>query len=205
MTDELERADLDAHVADEPGDQQLRGSSSPMLLTQPLQIFAGHALARPTVDTGLATQPRTDSFPLRQTTASQAAVGVGYSCKRSSTSRAQRRLTFSSIFFGTVRIPTQKYEVSNLGRLTRHSRDSLKKSTIGDEYARTALDDPTRLAYSEVQEVHTCGTLLHLALAWFAAHGITVRRALTAITPRHIGRAPTGMGLCDVAAQTPLR
>ena len=62
-------------------------------------------------------------------------------------------------------------------RLHRH-----KTARIGYDYIHTAIDDHTRLAYSEAladEKDTTCAGFLHRALAWFAAHGITVRRVLT--------------------------
>jgi hypothetical protein len=57
-----------------------------------------------------------------------------------------------------------------------------KKVKIGYDYVHTAIDDHTRLAYSEVlpdEKDHTCAAFLHRALAWFTAHGVHVRRVLT--------------------------
>jgi Integrase core domain len=57
-----------------------------------------------------------------------------------------------------------------------------KKIKIGYDYVHTAIDDHTRLAYSEIhtdEKDPTCAAFLHRALAWFAAHGITVHRVLT--------------------------
>jgi transposase-like protein len=57
-----------------------------------------------------------------------------------------------------------------------------KRVKIGYDYVHTAIDDHTRLAYSEVQPDEkdpTSAAFLHRALAWFAAHGITVHRVLT--------------------------
>lgn len=62
-------------------------------------------------------------------------------------------------------------------RLHRH-----KKAKIGYDYVHTAIDDHSRLAYSEVlpdEKDATCASFLHRALAWFRAQGITVRRVLT--------------------------
>ena len=52
----------------------------------------------------------------------------------------------------------------------------------GYDFIHTAIDDHTRLAYSEVhpgERDTTSAAFLHRALAWFAAHGIHVRRVLT--------------------------
>lgn len=65
-----------------------------------------------------------------------------------------------------------------------------KKVKIGYDYVHTAIDDHTRLAYSEVlpdEKDPTCAAFLHRALAWFAAHGVHARRVLTdnAMVYRH--------------------
>jgi transposase InsO family protein len=57
-----------------------------------------------------------------------------------------------------------------------------KKTRIGYDYIHTAIDDYTRLAYSEVlpdEKDPTCAGFLHRALSWFAAHGVRVRGLLT--------------------------
>ena len=62
-------------------------------------------------------------------------------------------------------------------RLHRH-----KTARIGYDFVHTAIDDHTRLAYSEAlpdEKDTTCAGFLHRALTWFAAHAITVRRVLT--------------------------
>ncbi|KMO71292.1 IS481 family transposase [Mycolicibacterium obuense] len=65
-----------------------------------------------------------------------------------------------------------------------------KRIRIGYDYVHTAIDDHTRLAYSEVladEKDLTCAEFLHRALAWFADHGVRVRRVLTdnALVYRH--------------------
>jgi transposase InsO family protein len=57
-----------------------------------------------------------------------------------------------------------------------------KRVKIGYDYIHTAIDDHTRLAYSEIhndEKDPTSAGFLHRALAWFAAHGVQVRRVLT--------------------------
>ena len=96
-------------------------------------------------------------------------------------------------------------DVKKLGRIPPgggwrlHGRDAAmsvahrhKKTKIGYDYARTAIDDHTRLAYSEVladEKDTTCAGFLHRALAWLAGQGVTVRRVLTdnALACRHGG------------------
>lgn len=94
-------------------------------------------------------------------------------------------------------------DVKKLGKIPAgggwrlHGRDSAigvanrhKKTRNGYDFIHTAIDDHTRLAYSEIHNDErdtTSAAFLHRALAWFAAHGITVRRVLTdnAMVYRH--------------------
>jgi transposase InsO family protein len=92
-------------------------------------------------------------------------------------------------------------DVKKLGRIPAgggwrlHGREKTrdhehKKTKIGYDYVHTAIDDHTRLAYSEIhsdEKDPTCAGFLHRALAWFAAHNVTVRRVLTdnAMVYRH--------------------
>jgi transposase InsO family protein len=80
-------------------------------------------------------------------------------------------------------------DVKKLGRIPDgggwrvHGRsEAVRGRGNGYDYVHTAIDDHTRLAYSEVladEKDVTCAGFLHRALAWFAAHGVTVRRLLT--------------------------
>ena len=86
-------------------------------------------------------------------------------------------------------------DVKKLGRIPAgggwrlHGREAAisvanrhKKQRIGYDYVHTAIDDYTRLAYSEVlpdEKDATCAGFLDRALAWFAGHGVTVQRVLT--------------------------
>jgi transposase InsO family protein len=91
-------------------------------------------------------------------------------------------------------------DVKKLGRIPAgggwrlHGRETTNaakaKRRIGYDYIHTAIDDHTRLAYSEVlpdEKDPTCAAFLHRALAWFATHGISVQRVLTdnAMVYRH--------------------
>jgi transposase InsO family protein len=94
-------------------------------------------------------------------------------------------------------------DVKKLGRIPAgggwrlHGREAAvsvanrhKKTPIGYDCVHTAIDDHTRLAYSEVlpdERDPTCAAFLDRALAWFAGHGITVERVLTdnAMVYRH--------------------
>lgn len=130
----------------------------------------------------------------------------------------------------TSRRPANRYEhrlpgamvhvdVKKLGRIPDgggwrlHGRDARvsvanrhKKTKIGYDYIHTAIDDRTRLAYSEVhtdEKDLTCAAFLHRALVWFAGHGVRAAaadRQRDGLPPRH----QLGLGVLSVAAQTPL-
>lgn len=86
-------------------------------------------------------------------------------------------------------------DVKKLGRIPAgggwrlHSRDAAisvanrhKRTPIGYDYIHTAIDDYTRLAYSEVlpdEKDPTCAGFLYRAMSWFAAHGVAVHQILT--------------------------
>jgi transposase InsO family protein len=60
--------------------------------------------------------------------------------------------------------------------------DGRRHGTAGWEYVHIAIDDATRLAYVEVltdEKASTAVAFLRRALAFYAAHGITVERVLT--------------------------
>ena len=64
----------------------------------------------------------------------------------------------------------------------RPSPPTSAASSVGYRFLHTAIDDRTRLAYSEVlddEQGATAAAFWHRAHAWFAAHGITIERALT--------------------------
>jgi hypothetical protein len=69
------------------------------------------------------------------------------------------------------------------GRSTaRARRPSKRHSCIGYRYLHTAIDDRTRLAYSEIlddEQGHTAAEFWHRAPRRFAAQGIPIERALT--------------------------
>jgi transposase InsO family protein len=57
-----------------------------------------------------------------------------------------------------------------------------KRATIGYRFLHTAIDDRTRLAYSEVlddEQGPTAAVFWRRAHAWFAAHGIPIERVIT--------------------------
>jgi transposase InsO family protein len=68
------------------------------------------------------------------------------------------------------------------GQAHRHRHHQARHPAIGYSYLHTALDDHSRLAYTEIltDENRTTATAFwQRAHAWFTTHGITVRRVLT--------------------------
>lgn len=64
----------------------------------------------------------------------------------------------------------------------RGNAPTVKRATTGYRYIHTALDDRTRLAYSEIhtdEQAVTAAGFWRRANAWFRAQGITVERVLT--------------------------
>ena len=92
-------------------------------------------------------------------------------------------------------------DVKKLGRIPAgggwrlHGRSATsahrhKPVKLGYDYVHTAIDDHTRLAYSEIhpdEKDATSAEFLTRALGWFTSHGITVERVLTdnAMVYRH--------------------
>jgi transposase InsO family protein len=80
-------------------------------------------------------------------------------------------------------------DVKKLGRVPDgggwrvHGRsEEVRGRGIGWDYVHVAIDDHTRLAYAEVlpdERVDTCAGFLTRAVAWLAAHRVTVTRVLT--------------------------
>ncbi|WP_031031296.1 IS481 family transposase [Streptomyces sp. NRRL WC-3725] len=81
-------------------------------------------------------------------------------------------------------------DVKKLGRIpdggghrTQGRAEGRRNRTgAGYAYLHTALDDHTRLAYTEDlpdETAATCAGFLRRATAWFATHGITIERVLT--------------------------
>jgi hypothetical protein len=57
-----------------------------------------------------------------------------------------------------------------------------KKAKTGFDYVHSAVDDHSRLAYSELladEKGQTCGAFIARAIAFFAAHGVTVSEVMT--------------------------
>ena len=80
-------------------------------------------------------------------------------------------------------------DVKKLGRIPTgggwrlHGRsEAVRGRGNGYDFVHTAIDDHTRVAYSEIHDDEkdtTCAAFLHRALAWFANHVVRVRRVLT--------------------------
>lgn len=62
------------------------------------------------------------------------------------------------------------------------TRHTTRRHAVGYRFIHTAIDDRTRLAYSEIlddEQGQTAARFLTRAVSWFAAHTITVERVLT--------------------------
>jgi transposase InsO family protein len=78
-------------------------------------------------------------------------------------------------------------DIKKLGRIGRvghriHGNRRTRVTGIGWEYVHVAIDDHSRLAYSEVladETGETAAGFLQRAVAWYAAQGIAVERLLT--------------------------
>ncbi len=78
-------------------------------------------------------------------------------------------------------------DIKKLGRIGRvghriHGNRRTRVTGIGWEYVHVAIDDHSRLAYSEVladETGQTTAGFLERAVAWYAAEGIAVERLLT--------------------------
>ena len=80
-------------------------------------------------------------------------------------------------------------DVKKLGKIPHgggwrvHGRsEEVRGRGNGYDYVHSAVDDHSRLAYSEIhddEQALTCSGFLTRALAFFAAHGITVQRVMT--------------------------
>ena len=67
-------------------------------------------------------------------------------------------------------------------RVRNQRRRQGSGAKLGYDYVHVAVDDHTRVAYAEIhadERRETAAGFLTRAVAWFAAHGITVERALT--------------------------
>lgn len=73
------------------------------------------------------------------------------------------------------------------GRKNRQATPGTKRSRfrselLGHAYVHTVIDDHSRVAYAEIHDDETAATavaVLHRAVAWFAARGVSVQRVLS--------------------------
>ncbi len=68
------------------------------------------------------------------------------------------------------------------GQRHRRATSPIRNPALGYGYLHTALDDHSRLAYTEIladERKETAVAFLHRAYAWYAAHGITIERILS--------------------------
>jgi transposase InsO family protein len=106
-------------------------------------------------------------------------TGVLLRGKRSSAERYEY-----DIAGGLVHVDVKKLgKIPDGGGWRVHGRsEKVRGRGIGYDFVHSALDDHSRLAYSEIHDDErgeTCAAFLARALAFFAAHGITVQRVMT--------------------------
>ena len=85
-------------------------------------------------------------------------------------------------------------DTKKLARITRpghriHGDRSKRVYGAGWEFAHVAVDDHSRVAYAEVlpaENQHTCTDFLERAVAFFAAHGVHIRRVMTDNGPGYV-------------------
>jgi transposase InsO family protein len=121
-----------------------------------------------------------------------------YALPVSTVVRVQRRLGLNRLSRLEPRQPAVRYEhprpgdllhvdIKKLGRIGRighriHGDRRRQARRVGWEYVHVALDDCSRLGYSEVlvgEDGDTTAGFLRRALAWFARQGLTVRALLS--------------------------
>lgn len=125
------------------------------------------------------------------------AIGRALRIPRSTVSAWLRRLDLNRPL-AAAPVPVQRYEWPVAGDLLHvdikplggidgvghriHGDRRRRSRGVGWEYVHVAIDDHSRIAYVEVltdQCGPTCAAFLARAVAWFAARGVTVRRALS--------------------------
>jgi len=85
---------------------------------------------------------------------------------------------------GLIHVDVKKLgKIPNGGGWRAHGRsEEVRGRGIGYDYVHAAVDDHSRLAYSEIHDDElgqTCTEFLERALAFFATHGIAVQRVMT--------------------------
>ena len=105
------------------------------------------------------------------------------------------------------KLPVRRYErrrpgallhldTKKLARIVRpghriHGDRSRTVQGAGWEYAHVAVDDHSRVAYTEVLQAenqHTCTAFLQRAVAFFASHGVHIQRVMTDNGPGYISK-----------------
>ncbi|MFI3893272.1 IS481 family transposase [Kocuria rhizophila] len=85
-------------------------------------------------------------------------------------------------------------------------RSKWRNPKLGYAFVHTVIDDHSRVAYSEVHDDETAGTaaeVLHRAVQWFSARGVTIERVLSdngSAFRSHLWR-----GTCEALAIAPKR
>ena len=106
-------------------------------------------------------------------------TGVLIRGQRSSTERYEY-----DVAGGLVHVDVKKLgKIPEGGGWRVHGRsEKVRGRGIGYDFVHSAVDDHSRLAYSEIHDderADTCAGFLARALAFFAAHGIAVQRVMT--------------------------
>src|SRR3954465_2560704 len=152
-----------------------------------------HRLRRPTP---AATVERIEALRRQRWTGKRIAITVGSSAANGS--RVLGRLGISKMKALEPAEPVRRYErehpgeiihidIKKLGRFEqvghRITRDRQSKSRrVGWEYLHLAIDDHSRVAYSEIlpdEKRRSCLSFLFNALRFFRAHGVKVYRVMT--------------------------
>jgi transposase len=129
-------------------------------------------------------------------TGDEIALRLGF-C-RSSVFRALRRLGLSRLHSLEEKEPVQRYQwekpgqmlhldIKKLGKIDgighcKIGRDKAKRKRPGWEYLHVCVDDASRVAYTAILPDETAESaveFLWFAVAFYAAHGITIERVLT--------------------------
>ena len=82
-----------------------------------------------------------------------------------------------------IHLDTKKLgKIAGIGHRITGDRGGHRARGIGWEYLHVAVDDASRLAYSEIlpdERKATAIAFLERSLAWFAGHGVTIERVMT--------------------------
>jgi transposase InsO family protein len=101
-------------------------------------------------------------------------------------------------------------DVKKLGRIPDGGghrflgRDGTPRSRAGYDYVHSALDDRTRLAYSEIhadERGATCAGFMSRAAAWFASLGVRIERVMTDNARNYVDSRAFQSALDDIGAE----